>query len=42
MIAAAIGISIDELQAHLFGLTLTAVHGDGRTASQPHQPTGSV
>lgn len=29
-IAEAIGISVDELQAHVFGLTLTAVHGRGR------------
>lgn len=31
-IAISIGISSDELQDHLFGLTLTAVNGGGRTA----------
>jgi hypothetical protein len=33
-IALSIGISGDELQDHLFGLTLTAINGDGRDTSQ--------
>ncbi|WP_279580064.1 hypothetical protein [Fodinicola feengrottensis] len=33
-IAAAIGITPDELQAHVFGLTLTAVSGDRQPGSR--------
>ena len=36
-IAAAIGITTDELQAHVFGLTLTAVTGDRHTAPGPER-----
>jgi Zn-dependent peptidase ImmA (M78 family)/DNA-binding XRE family transcriptional regulator len=39
-IAVSIGISSDELQDHLFGLTLTAVNGDGRATSQTPRPPG--
>jgi Zn-dependent peptidase ImmA (M78 family)/DNA-binding XRE family transcriptional regulator len=34
-IASAIGITTDELQAHVFGLTLTAVTGDRSAAATP-------
>ena len=34
-IAASIGISTNELQSHVFGLTLTAVPGDGQAAGTP-------
>jgi Zn-dependent peptidase ImmA (M78 family)/DNA-binding XRE family transcriptional regulator len=34
-IAASIGISTHELQSHVFGLTLTAVPGDGQTVTSP-------
>ena len=34
-IASSIGISTSELQSHVFGLTLTAVPGDGQTVTTP-------
>jgi Zn-dependent peptidase ImmA (M78 family) len=37
IIAAAIGISPEELQAHVFGLTLTTVTGGRGTASEPRR-----